>query len=153
MQSAIVIREHGNSAVLKLEEIIVGHPGAGEILISHTAIGVHFHDIYVRSGLYKTLSLPGIPGVEAAGIIEEIGKGVTGFRPGDKIGYITSAYGAYASHRLLDQNFAIKLPNFLSDDIIATNFTRAMTVQMLIEYVAKLTPNYINPTRASPLAK
>ena len=60
MQSAIVIREHGNSAVLKLEEIIVGHPGAGEILISHSAIGVHFHDIYVRSGLYKTLSLPGI---------------------------------------------------------------------------------------------
>ena len=46
MQNAIVIREHGNSAVLKLEEIIVGHPGAGEILINHTAIGVHFHDIY-----------------------------------------------------------------------------------------------------------
>ena len=63
MQSAIVIREHGNSAVLKLEEIIVGQPEAGEILIRHTAIGVHFHDIYVRSGLYKTLSLPGIPGV------------------------------------------------------------------------------------------
>ena len=142
MQNAIVIREHGNSAVLKLEEIIVGQPEAGEILIRHTAIGVHFHDIYVRSGLYKTLSLPGIPGVEAAGIVEEIGKGVTGFRPGDKIGYITSAYGAYASHRLLDQNFAIKLPNFLSDDKIATNFTRAMTVQMLIEYVAKLTPEH-----------
>jgi len=142
MQSAIVIREYGNSSVLKLEEINVGSPGKGELLISHTAIGVHFHDIYVRSGLYKTLALPGIPGVEAAGIVEKTGKGVTGFKSGDRITYITSKYGAYASHRLLDQSLAIKLPDFLSDDIIATNFMRAMTVQMLIKHVANLTPDH-----------
>ena len=142
MQKAIVIREYGNSSVLKLEEINVGNPGTRELLISHTAIGVHFHDIYVRSGLYKTLTLPGIPGVEAAGIVEKTGKGVLGFKSGDRIGYITSAYGAYASHRLLDQSLAIKLPNFLSDSVIATNFTRAMTVQMLIEHFVKLTPDH-----------
>ena len=142
MQNAIVIREYGNSSVLQLEEINVGDPGAGELFIRHTAIGVHFHDIYVRTGLYKTLNLPGIPGVEATGIVEKIGKGVTRFRPGDRIGYITSLYGAYASHRLLNQNLAVKLPSFLSDDLIATNFTRAMTVQILIEQVAKLTPDH-----------
>ena len=141
MQNAIVIREHGNSTVLKLEKINVGSPGTGELFIRHTAIGVHFHDIYVRSGLYKTLNLPGIPGVEAVGIVEKTGKGVSDFRTGDKIGYITSAYGAYASHRLLDQSLAIKLPFYLSDDVIATNFMRAMTVQMLIEHVAKLSPD------------
>jgi NADPH2:quinone reductase len=142
MQKAIVIREYGNSAVLKLEKIKVGDPRAGELFIRHTAIGVHFHDIYVRSGQYKTLSLPGIPGVEATGIVEKIGKGVSCFRPGDRIGYITSAYGAYATHRLLDQSLAVKLPLYLSDDLIATNFTRAMTAQILIEQVAKLTPDH-----------
>ena len=142
MQSAIVVREYGNSDVLKLEKINVGNPGAGELFIRHTAIGVQFHDIYVRSGLYKTLNLPGIPGVEATGVVEKTGKGVVGFSPGDRIGYISSAYGAYASHRVLDQNLAIKLPGFLSDDVIATNFTRAMTVKMLIEHVTKLTPDH-----------
>ena len=142
MQKAIVIREYGNSTVLKLEEINVDNPATGEILIRHTAIGVHFHDIYVRSGLYKTLNLPGIPGIEAAGIVEKTGKGVLNFKPGDRVGYITSEYGAYASHRVLEQSLAIKLPNFLSDDVIATNFTRAMTVQMLINYVTKLTPDH-----------
>ena len=142
MQNAIVIRKYGNSSVLKLEKINIGSPGTGELFISHTAIGVHFHDIYVRSGLYRTLTLPGIPGVEAVGIVEKTGKGVTGFIPGDRIGYIASTYGAYASHRLLDQSLAIKLPNFLSDDVMATNFTRAMTVKMLIEHVTKLTPDH-----------
>ena len=66
MPKAIVIREYGGSDVLKLEDVPVESPGPNEILIRQAAIGVHFHDIYVRSGLYKTLSLPGIPGLEAA---------------------------------------------------------------------------------------
>ena len=69
MPKAIVIREYGGSDVLKVEDVSVESPGPNEILIRQTAIGVHFHDIYVRSGLYKTLSLPGIPGLEAAGIV------------------------------------------------------------------------------------
>ena len=69
MQKAIVIREYGSSSVLKMENINVGEPGIGELLIQHTAIGVHFHDVYVRTGLYKTLNLPGIPGLEAVGVI------------------------------------------------------------------------------------
>ena len=90
MEKAIVIRKYGNSNVLKLENINVGNPDQDEIFIQHSAIGFHFHDCYVRSGLYKTLNLPGIPGLEAAGVIEEVGKGVSNFKPGDRIGYITS---------------------------------------------------------------
>ena len=138
MANAIVLREYGKSNVLKLEEIVIEKPGTNELLIKQTAIGVHFHDIYVRSGLYKTLNLPGIPGLEAVGIIEEIGSGIDDFKKGDKIGYITKNYGAYSSHRILDKNLAVKIPDFISDEIMATNFSRAITVQMLIDQVTKL---------------
>ena len=138
MPKAIIIRKYGNSDVLRVEQICVGDPGEGELRIRQTAVGVHYHDIYVRTGLYKTLKLPGVPGVEAAGIVESIGSGVTNFKLGDRIGYITSGYGAYATHRLLHEKLALKLPNFVSDELIATNFSRAMTVQMLVERITKL---------------
>ena len=138
MTKAIVLREYGKSSVLQLEDIVIEKPETNELLIKQTAIGVHFHDIYVRSGLYKTLNLPGIPGLEAVGIIEEIGSGIDEFKKGDKIGYITKNYGAYSSHRILDKNMAVKIPDFISDEIMATNFSRAITVQMLIDQVTKL---------------
>ena len=71
MATAIILRKHGKPNVLTLENIDLEKPKKNEILIRQTAIGVHFHDVYVRSGLYKTLPLPGIPGVEAVGVIEE----------------------------------------------------------------------------------
>jgi len=138
MAKAIVLREYGKSDVLKLEDIEIKKPKENELLIRQTAIGVHFHDIYVRSGLYKTLELPGIPGLEAVGIIEEAGTGIEDFKKGDKIAYITKNYGAYSSLRILDKNLAVKIPNFISDEMVATNFSRAITVQMLIEEVTKL---------------
>ena len=143
MANAIVLKEYGNSEVLKLEDIKVQKPQENEISIKQTAIGVHFHDVYVRSGLYKTLSLPGIPGLEAAGIVEEIGKKVTNFKPGDKVGYITKNYGAYTSHRNLDHKIAIKIPKNISTELMATNFSRAITVQMLMEEVTNVKANDI----------
>ena len=143
MAKAIILKEYGKSEVLKLEDIKVQKPQENEISIKQTAIGVHFHDVYVRSGLYKTLSLPGIPGLEAAGIVEEVGKKVTNFKPGDKVGYITKNYGAYTSHRNLDHKIAIKIPKNISAELIATNFSRAITVQMLMEEVTNVKANDI----------
>ena len=143
MAKAIVLKEYGKSEVLKLEDIKVQKPQENEISIKQTAIGVHFHDVYVRSGLYKTLNLPGIPGLEAAGIVEEVGKKVTDFKPGDKVGYITKNYGAYTSHRNLDHKIAIKIPKNISAELIATNFSRAITVQMLMEEVTNVKVNDI----------
>ena len=94
MATVIVLRETGGPDVLKSESVAVGRPEAGELRIRQTAIGVNFHDVYVRSGLYRTLPLPGIPGIEAAGLIEEIGAGVSGFAVGDRIAYVTGHYGA-----------------------------------------------------------
>ncbi len=72
MPKAIIVREYGGSKVLALEEVYVGNPEGRQLRVRQTAIGVHYHDIYVRTGLYKTLNLPGIPGVEATGEVEAI---------------------------------------------------------------------------------
>ena len=82
MPEAVVQRTYGQSDVLNIEKITVNDPADDEILIKQTAIGIHFHDIYVRTGLYKTLNLPGIPGVEASGIIEKLGKSVNNLKVG-----------------------------------------------------------------------
>lgn len=139
MTKAIVIREHGASDVLRCEDITLAAPTFGQLRLRQTAIGVNFHDVYVRSGLYKTLPLPGIPGCEAVGIVEDIGPNVEGVAIGDRVAYVTSTYGAYASHRLLDEALAVKLPEDLPDELVATNLLRAMTVDMLIAQVTQVT--------------
>ncbi len=141
MPKAIVLHEYGSSDVLRFQAITIKSPEATEILVRQTAIGVHFHDIYVRKGLYKTLKLPGIPGLEAAGIVEAVGPGPSPFEVGDRVIYVTSEYGAYASHRILPQKLAIKLPETVSDATAATNFSRLLTVQMLMNNVTQLKPN------------
>jgi NADPH2:quinone reductase len=138
MGKAIVLRKYGNSDQLKLEDVEIKKPSEEELLLKQTAIAVHFHDIYVRTGLYKTLSLPGIQGLEAVGVVEEIGEGVSDFFPGDRVGYIDRNYGAYATHRVVNKKLCFKVPDFISDEIIATNFSRAITVQMLMEMVTQV---------------
>ena len=130
MPEAIVIREYGGADVLVPETVAVGAPGPGEIRLRQTAVGVNYHDVYVRSGLYKTLSLPGVPGCEAAGVVEAVGAGVDQLSVGDRVAYVTAAYGAYASHRLLDAGLAVRLPDSVSDATAASNLLRAMTVDM-----------------------
>src|SRR4028119_1268445 len=107
MAEAIVLHEAGGPEVLRAESVEVGVPGPGELRVRQTAVGVNFHDVYVRSGLYRTLPLPGIPGVGAAGIVGGVGDGVSGFAGGDCIAYVTSRYGAYASERLLPADLAV----------------------------------------------
>ncbi len=139
MPQAIMIRNYGAADALVLEEIEVRAPAPSELLLRQTAIGVNFHDIYVRSGLYKTLPLPGIPGCEAVGVIEAVGGEVEGFEVGDRVAYVTGPpYGAYASHRLLPATAAVPLADNVEDDIVAANFLRALTVDMLTRRVTRL---------------
>jgi NADPH2:quinone reductase len=132
MAEAIVIREYGDAAVMRFEDIHVDAPAAGELRVRQTCIGVNYHDVYVRSGLYKTLALPGTPGCEAAGVVEEVGEGVSDFAVGDRVAYVTANYGAYASERLLPAKLAIKLDEAISDSLAASTLLRAMTVEMLM---------------------
>ena len=135
MSSAIVINSYGSSEVLTYQKQDIKEPLANQIQIKHTAIGVNYHDVYVRSGLYKTLTLPGIPGCEASGIVEKIGNNVRDFQIGERVTYCTREYGAYATHINISHDKVIKIPNFLSDELVATNFLRAMTVEMLINRI------------------
>ena len=138
MPEAIMQRTYGKSNVLNIEKIYVNDPVDDEILIKQTAIGIHFHDVYVRTGLYKTLNLPGIPGIEAAGVVEKKGRNVNNLNIGDRVVYITGSYGAYASHRVINHNIVAKIPDQLDDATMATNFSRALTVNMLTEQVFNL---------------
>src|SRR3989440_3141954 len=119
MTRAIVLHETGGPEKLRWETVEVGEPGADELRIRHTAIGVNFHDTYVRSGSYRTLKLPGIPGVEAAGVVERVGPGVSDFAPGNRVCYIDEKYGGYAEARLLPARLALRIPDGLSDEAAA----------------------------------
>ena len=135
MARAIVLREHGGPETLKAEDVEVGAPGAGELRVRQTCLAVNFHDVYVRSGLYKTLPLPGVPGIEGVGVVEAVGGGVSGFTVGDRIAYITGKYGCYASERLLPAAIAVKLPASIDDRTAAASFLRGLTVEMLLRRV------------------
>jgi NADPH2:quinone reductase len=135
---AIVLRHFGGYDELKPEVVLVNGPGPGELLLRQTAVGVNFHDCYVRSGLYKTLELPGIPGVEACGVVEALGEGVEGFVPGDRVAYVTSKYGAYAQHRCLSAELAVKVPNSVTDAVAAALMVKGLTTAVLLHDVCSI---------------
>ena len=106
---AIVFHQHGGADVLKWERQQLPAPGRGELQLRHTAIGVNFIDIYDRSGLYPR-PLPETPGREAAGVVVALGRGVQGFKVGQRVAYVTGAAGAYSERRNIDANHLVRLP-------------------------------------------
>jgi len=140
MARAIVMRAPGGPEVLKVEEVSVGEPGTGQARVRQTAVGVNYHDIYVRSGLYKTLQLPGIPGLEAVGVVEAVGPGVTRVAVGDRVGYLTRSYGSYAAERLIEADVLIKLPQSIDDRTAAATLLRGLTARMLVHDVHRVQP-------------
>ena len=135
---AIVIRETGGPEVLRYESVSVGAPGPDEIKLRQTAINVNFHDTYVRTGLYKTLKLPGIPGLDAVGVVEVVGSAVKHLKVGDRVAYITQAYGAYAEARLIAADRVLPVPDDVDDRTAAATLLRGMTVWMLLSKVHAL---------------
>lgn len=133
--NAIVIHTHGAPEVLHFEPTALPPLGPDEIRLRHTSIGVNFHDIYVRSGSYKTLTLPGIPGMEAAGVILEVGAAVQGLVAGDRVCYATPRYGAYSEERVLPASIAVKLPDSVDDLAAGSIFVKGLTATILVHRV------------------
>ena len=131
MAEIIRLKAPGGAEQLELAQAELPPPAADEIRLRQTAIGVNFIDIYQRMGLY---ALPDakIPGVEAVGIISAVGADVQGFKVGDRIAYAGAPVGAYASERNLPAWRAIKLPDTLSDEVVASSFVKAITAHMLL---------------------
>jgi NADPH2:quinone reductase len=117
---------------LELVDRPLAAPGPGEIRLRHSAIGVNFIDIYLRSGLYPLPSLPAVLGVEGVGIVAAVGSGVATLRPGDRIVYAGAPVGAYAEERLLPAGRAIKLPATIADEVAVAAMVKGMTAHMLL---------------------
>lgn len=130
MDISIRTRGAGGPEVLEVVPQEPQPPGRGEIRLRQHAVGVNFLDIYHRSGLYP-LPAPGIPGVEAAGVVEALGPGVEHLQVGDRVAY-AGAPGGYASTRLLPAWRAVRLPEDIGFDIAATSMLRGMTAYMLL---------------------
>ena len=136
---AILLHQTGGPEVLRIEPLDLRPPGPTEVLIRHEAIGLNFIDTYFRSGLYP-LPLPSGLGNEAAGAVEAVGSAVTDFRPGDRVGYFTGPPGAYATHRLIDQDRLVKLPDGIHFDQAAAAMLKGCTTEYLVERCAKVQP-------------
>ncbi|PZP60950.1 MAG: quinone oxidoreductase [Azospira oryzae] len=131
MPYAIRFYETGSPEVLRWEAVDVGHPGKGEVRVRHTAVGLNFIDVYHRSGLYP-VQLPATPGLEACGVVEEVGEGVDDLKPGDRVAYASPPMGAYAQERLMPADRLVKVPEGVSDEQAASMMLKGMTAEYLI---------------------
>jgi NADPH2:quinone reductase len=126
---AIQIHETGGPVVLKLADLPIPQPGQGQVLIRVEAVGVNFIEIYFRKGLYKA-SLPLIPGSEAAGTVETLGPGVTGFAEGDAVASV-AILGSYAEYALVPAAQLVKVPAKVSPEQAAAAMLQGMTAHYL----------------------
>jgi NADPH:quinone reductase len=131
MSKAIVIEQTGGPEQMKLVDVQVGEPGAGEIRIRHHAIGLNFIDVYQRSGMY-TLPLPLQLGMEAAGVVEAVGAGVTHLKVGDRAAYASQPPGAYCEVRVMPAKCVCKLPDAISFETGAAMMLKGLTAQYLL---------------------
>ena len=137
MTKAIRFHKTGGPDVLQLDDIEVGAPGEGQAKIRHTAIGLNFVDTYHRSGLYP-LPLPSGLGLEGAGVVEAVGKGVTQVKAGDRVAYAGGPPGAYSEVRLIPAEKLVKVPKGISDQQAAAMMLKGLTVQYLIRRVYRV---------------
>ena len=135
--NAIMVHKLGGPEEMIWEKIEVASPKENEVLIRQTAIGLNFIDTYFRSGLYPT-PLPTPIGMEAAGVIEEIGPGVTEFKVGDRVAYASSPLGSYSEIRVFPINNLVKIPDDISDELAAAIMLKGMTAEYLVRRTFKV---------------
>jgi len=131
MPHAIRIHTTGGPEVLRWEEVEVGAPGAGEVRLRHTAVGLNYIDVYHRSGAYPLPQLPAVIGREAAGVVESVGAGVTALRPGDRVAYV-DPIGSYAEQRIAPAGRMVPIPDGIDDRTAAAMMLKGLTAQYLL---------------------
>ena len=136
MAQAIRFHKAGGPEVLQLEDVAIGEPGPGQARLRHIAVGLNFADTYFRSGLYP-VPMPNGIGVEAAGVVESVGDGVTNVVPGDRVTYtgFLNTLGAYSTERNIPAAPLIKLPPEISCETAAAMTMRGLTSAYLMRRV------------------
>ena len=132
LSRAIHIAQHGGPEHLQLVEVQVGEPGPGEIRIRHHAVGLNFIDVYQRTGLYPQ-NLPVQLGMEAAGVVEAVGPGVTHLQVGDRAAYASNPPGAYCERRVMPAKCVCRLPDTISFETGAAMMLKGLTAQYLLK--------------------
>jgi NADPH2:quinone reductase len=140
MPTADVIRihKHGGPEELRFESVDLPPPGPGQVRLRQTAIGLNFIDVYKRTGLYPGQT-PLVLGEEAAGVVEAVGEGVEGLKPGDRVVY-NGLTGAYATHRNAPAEKMIRIPDTVKDEDAAAVFLKGLTAWMLIFEIRRVEP-------------
>jgi NADPH:quinone reductase len=132
MTRAIRIEQHGGPEQMKLVDVTVGEPGPGEIRIRHKAVGLNFIDVYQRSGLYQ-MPMPLSLGMEASGVVEAVGAGVTHLKAGDRAAYASHPPGSYCEVRVMPAKSVCKLPDAIDFDTGAAMMLKGLTAQYLLK--------------------
>ena len=133
----MLIRRTGGPDIIEREAVGPTPPGPGEARVRHRAIGLNFIDAYRRAGLYP-VELPAGMGTEAAGVVEAVGDGVEGIKPGDRVAYATGPLGAYATVRTMPASHLIPLPEGVDDEVAAAAMLKGMTAAFLVGPCAKV---------------
>ena len=137
---AVKIKKNGGPEVLDLEEITLRKPTKNEVLIEHAAIGLNYIDTYHRSGLYP-LMMPSGLGMEASGIIKEVGPDVSNFTVGDRVAYAALPLGAYSSHRIYKTANLVKVPKEIDLNVAASIMTKGLTTHYLLHKTYQVSGN------------
>ena len=132
MSRAIQIDQVGGPEQMKLVEVPVGQPGKGQIRIRHHACGLNYIDVYQRTGLYP-FAMPLTLGMEAAGVVEAVGEGVTHLKVGDRAAYASNPPGAYCEERVMPAQAVCKLPEGISFETGAAMMLKGLTAQYLLK--------------------
>jgi NADPH:quinone reductase-like Zn-dependent oxidoreductase len=128
----VVATAFGGPEVLRHQPLWARPPGAGEVRIRQTAVGVNYIDVYVRAGLYRMIEPPAPLGMEAAGVVVDVGGGVAHLLPGDRVAYACAPPGAYASARTMQADQVVVLPDDVDDETAAALMLKGMTAAYLL---------------------
>ena len=139
MVYAIRFEKTGGPEVLSWQEIAIARPGEGQVRLRHTAVGLNYIDTYQRSGLYP-MPLPSGLGSEAAGVVEEVGPGVGGLKPGDRVAYAGGPLGAYSEGRVMPADRLVPVPAGISDSQAAAMMLKGMTAWYLVRRTHAVRP-------------
>ena len=134
MALAVRYYETGAPNVLRLEGVSVGEPGPGEARVRHVAVGINFADTYFRTGYYPA-QLPSGLGMEASGVVEAVGAGVTHVAAGDRVAYTGSPLGAYSTERVMPAASLMKLPENIGFETAAAMMMRGLTSAYLMRAI------------------
>ena len=136
----VVATAFGGPEVLQMRALEARAPGPGEVRLRHTAIGVNFIDVYVRKGQYRIIEPPAPLGMEAAGIVEDVGDGVAHLLPGDRVAYACPPPGAYVTRRTMAAEQVVVLPDEIDDEIAAAVMLKGMTAEYLLHRTHRVRP-------------